>query len=161
MASVNVPTPTKRSLSLYNPNTKESFTGIYRHNDEYDPKELAKISHLMRDYRTGEIKKIDKNLIDLLYALAQKLKAEKPIHVISGYRNPKSNAQLKNQGRKPAKNSYHVKGQAADIRLPGYRTSALRKAAYQIKRGGVGYYPHLRFVHVDVGPVRFWNGKKS
>jgi len=161
LASINVLTPTTRPISLYNPHTKESFVGIYRHNGEYDPHALAKINHLMRDTRTGEVKKIDTQLLDLLSALANKLKAEKPFHVISGYRNPKSNAQLRKQGWKAAKNSYHLKGQAADIRLPGCRTSVLRKAAYQIKKGGIGYYPRLRFVHIDVGPVRFWNGNKS
>ena len=115
----------------------------------------------MRDTRTGEVKNIDKQLLDLMYALAKKLKAEEPFHVISGYRNPKSNAQLMKQGLNAAKNSYHVKGQAADVRLPGYRTSVLRKAAYQLKKGGVGYYPQLKFVHIDVGPIRYWNGKKS
>jgi uncharacterized protein YcbK (DUF882 family) len=161
LASIKALNTTKRSLSLYNPHTKESFAGIYRLNGEYDSHALAKINHLMRDTRTGEVKEIDKQLLDLMYALAEKLKAEEPFHVISGYRNPKSNAQLMKQGRNAARNSYHVKGQAADIRLPGNRTSMLRRAAYQIKKGGVGYYPHLRFVHIDVGPIRYWNGKKS
>ena len=154
-------TLTKRSLSLYNPHTKENFDGMYKYNGEYVPEALVKINHLMRDTRTGEVKPINKKLLDLMSALAEKLKADKPIHVISGYRNPKSNAQLMKQGKSAVKNSFHIKGQAADIRLPGYRTSVVRKAAYQIKKGGVGYYPKMRFVHIDVGPVRFWNGKKS
>jgi uncharacterized protein YcbK (DUF882 family) len=24
--------------------------------------------------------------------------------------------------------------------------------------GGVGYYPESKFVHADVGPIRFWRG---
>ena len=54
-----------------------------------------------------------------------------------------------------AKNSFHLKGQAADMRLPGYKTSILRKA-FELKGGGVGYYPKSRFVQIDVGPVRYW-----
>jgi uncharacterized protein YcbK (DUF882 family) len=161
LAGVKALSSTPRSLCLYNPNTKESFNGIYRCNGEYVSPALSKINHLMRDTKTGEIKEISKQLLDLMYALTQKLKSEEPFHVISGYRNPKTNAQLMKQGKNAAKNSFHVKGQAADIRLPGYRTSVLRKAAYQLKKGGVGYYPRLRFVHIDVGPVRYWNSKKS
>ncbi|MEJ2247676.1 MAG: DUF882 domain-containing protein [Acidobacteriota bacterium] len=44
--------------------------------------------------------------------------------------------------------------------MPGYKASALRRAAYKLKKGGVGYYPKLRFVHIDVGPIRYWTGKK-
>jgi uncharacterized protein YcbK (DUF882 family) len=150
---------TKRTLSLYNPNTKESFDGIYRCNGAYVSPALKKINRLMRDTRTGEVKAIDIKLLDLMFDLANRLKADVPIQVISGYRNAKSNSRLVRQGWKAAKNSYHLKGQAADIRLPGYRTSVLRRAAFQIKKGGVGYYPHLHFVHIDVGPVRYWNGK--
>ncbi|MDH4008208.1 MAG: DUF882 domain-containing protein [Desulfuromonadales bacterium] len=32
----------------------------------------------------------------------------------------------------------------------------MRKAALELGRGGVGYYPKSNFVHVDTGPVRRW-----
>jgi uncharacterized protein YcbK (DUF882 family) len=35
-------------------------------------------------------------------------------------------------------------------------TLKLRKAALALQRGGVGYYPHSDFIHVDVGRVRQW-----
>ena len=34
----------------------------------------------------------------------------------------------------------------------------LRRAALDLKRGGVGYYPVSNFVHVDTGRVRQWSG---
>jgi uncharacterized protein YcbK (DUF882 family) len=37
------------------------------------------------------------------------------------------------------------------VKLP-----VLRDAAYELKRGGVGYYPGPDFVHVDTGRVRRW-----
>jgi len=32
----------------------------------------------------------------------------------------------------------------------------MRRAAMAMRAGGVGYYPRSRFLHVDVGPVRYW-----
>jgi uncharacterized protein YcbK (DUF882 family) len=160
LASIRSETQTEKSLFLYNPHTKETFCGIYRRNGEYLPQALENINRIMRDTRTGRVKAIDKHLLNLLHDLSMKLKAQDPFHVISGYRTPKSNAKLRKQGRGAAKNSYHLKGKAADIRLPGYRTSVLRRAACEMKKGGVGFYPRLKFVHVDVGPVRYWKGNR-
>jgi uncharacterized protein YcbK (DUF882 family) len=40
--------------------------------------------------------------------------------------------------------------------MPGVNTLKLRKAALALARGGVGYYPHSDFIHVDTGRVRGW-----
>ena len=55
-----------------------------------------------------------------------------------------------------AKRSYHMQGKAIDVRLPGFDSSQLRKAAISLKGGGVGYYSSSNFVHLDVGRVRYW-----
>ena len=112
----------------------------------------------MRDFRKPDTKPIDTNLLDLLSAISMRLNPEKPFHVISGYRSPETNAKLRKRGTGAAKNSYHTQGKAVDIRLPGCRTSVLRRTAYKLKKGGVGYYPHRGFVHIDVGPIRYWKG---
>jgi uncharacterized protein YcbK (DUF882 family) len=148
----------ERSLSLYNPRTKERFNGIYWGNGIYVTGALEKINRLMRDVRTNDVIQIDTHLLHLISAISIKLKTEKPFHVISGYRSPETNSLLVKSGIGAAKNSYHLKGQAIDIRLPGLRTSALRRAASELEKGGVGHYPRRRFVHIDVGPVRYWNG---
>jgi uncharacterized protein YcbK (DUF882 family) len=148
----------ERSLSLYNPHTKDSFNGIYWRKGKYVTDALKNINHIMRDFRTHDIKQIDTHLLDMLSAMSIKLKPEKPFHVISGYRSPETNAKLRKRGKGAAKNSYHIQGKAVDIRLPGYRTSVLRRTAHNLKGGGVGYYPHQRFVHIDVGPIRYWKG---
>jgi uncharacterized protein YcbK (DUF882 family) len=36
------------------------------------------------------------------------------------------------------------------------KTTVLRDAARELRRGGVGYYRDLDFVHVDTGRVRTW-----
>jgi uncharacterized protein YcbK (DUF882 family) len=148
----------ERSLSLYNPHTKDSFNGVYWRNGRYVSEALKNINHIMRDFRAHDIKQIDTHLLDLLSVIATKLKPEKPFHIISGYRSPETNAKLRKRGKGAAKNSYHIQGKAVDIRLPGYRTSVLRRTAHNLKGGGVGYYPHQRFVHIDVGPIRYWKG---
>ncbi len=149
----------ERSLSLFNPHTKEGFEGIYWCDGDYVPNALNNINHIMRDIRTGAVKPIDTHLLDLIFSISIKLKPAAPVRVISGYRSQKTNTLLRKRGNGAAKKSYHIKGQAVDIRLPGHRTSVLRKAAYELKKGGVGYYPKRRFVHIDVGPVRYWTGK--
>ena len=146
----------ERYLSLYNPRNKESFNGAFWKNGAYDTGALNDINYLMRDVRVDAIKQIDKDLLDLIFTISVKLRAQKPFHVISGYRTPKTNALLLKRNSCAAKNSYHIKGQAIDIRLPGVQTSILRRAAFKLKKGGIGYYPQRRFVHIDVGPVRYW-----
>lgn len=146
----------ERSLSLYNPNTKEALDTIYWSDGKYVPKALAEINHIMRDSYTGEIKPIDTRLLDLLHAIRTDLKTEKPFHIVSGYRSPVTNALLRKRGMGAAKNSFHMKGKAVDIRLAGCRISSLRRVTMNLRGGGVGYYPYYRFVHVDVGPVRYW-----
>ena len=158
LAAIKELTTKDKSLSLYNPHTKDSFSGVYWRNGKYVTDALKNINHIMRDFRAHDIKQIDTHLLDLLSAMSIKLKPEKPFHVISGYRSPETNAKLRKRGKGAAKNSYHIQGKAVDIRLPGYRTSVLRRTAHKLKGGGVGYYPHQKFVHIDVGPIRYWKG---
>ncbi|MBW2408018.1 MAG: DUF882 domain-containing protein [Deltaproteobacteria bacterium] len=157
-AAIDELATTERTLSLYNPHTKDSFNGVYWRKGKYVTDALKNINHIMRDFRAHDIKQIDTHLLDLLSAMSIKLKPEKPFHVISGYRSPETNAKLRKRGKGAAKNSYHIQGKAVDIRLPGYRTSVLRRTAHKLKGGGVGYYPHQKFVHIDVGPIRYWKG---
>ena len=146
-----------RSLFLYNPNTKESLHRTYWSDGHYDLQALADINHIMRDQHTGEIKSIDTDLRDLLCAIGAALHSKRPLHVISGYRSAITNILLRKRGRPASKNSYHLQGKAADIRIPGRQLSVLRNVSMQLKRGGVGYYPLSGFLHVDVGPIRYWS----
>ena len=156
IAAVNKFISPERSLSFYNTHTGEKLKAVYSANGDYLPDALADINYLLRDYRTGDIKKIDTLLLDLLYALKKKLKAREPFQVISGYRSPKTNAMLARRSSGVAKNSQHLYGKAVDIRLPECSLDYLHRAAVSLKAGGVGYYPKSNFVHVDVGRVRYW-----
>jgi uncharacterized protein YcbK (DUF882 family) len=163
LASIPDDNPQDRTLWLYNPVNEETLTATYWINGHYVPDALEKIDYIMRDHRTGEVKSIDLGLINLLHTIKIHIGLDEPFHVVSGYRCRKSNELLRKSGRNAARNSYHLKGQAADIRLPDGHLASLRKVATVIKGGGVGYYPRDNFVHVDVGPVRYWSprGRKK
>ena len=155
MASMTTGEEEKR-LRLFNPRTKEVLETTFCDQDGYAPRALADIDYLMRDLRSEEIKSIDTRLVDLLYDIQTRLQLEEPIHIISGYRSPATNERLRKQGWAASRNSYHLHGKAVDIRHPKTSTAGLRRAAFELKQGGVGYYPRLNFVHLDMGPLRFW-----
>jgi uncharacterized protein YcbK (DUF882 family) len=156
LAAVRHWLPSERSLSFYNIHTREGLEIAYWGQGAYVPTALSEINHILRDHRTDEIRPIDPHLLDLLYAIQKTLAANSPFHILSGYRSPATNSYLRRRGRGVAKNSLHMQGKAADVRLPGCDLPVLRRAALDLKGGGVGYYPRADFVHLDVGPLRFW-----
>jgi uncharacterized protein YcbK (DUF882 family) len=148
--------PPKRSLSFYNTHTGEELEVAYWSHGRYRKRALADIDRILRDHRTGDVKAIDIRLLDLVHALGQALDARGPFHVISGYRSPKTNALLRTKGNGVASRSLHLQGKAVDIRLPGCDLAVLRRAAQELRGGGVGYYPEPDFLHIDVGRLRYW-----
>jgi uncharacterized protein YcbK (DUF882 family) len=146
----------ERGLSFYNTHTGENMEAVYWNQGMYIPQALADINYILRDYRTGEVKEINTDLLDLLFALRQKLETTEPFNIISGYRSPETNYFLSSMSKGVVKNSMHIQGMAIDIRLPGYELKTLQRAAIDLRRGGVGYYPSSDFVHVDVGRIRYW-----
>ena len=145
-----------RNLSFYNLHTDEYLDVCYCRNGRYDPAALKKINYILRDHRSGDVKPIDVQLLDLLHTISLKTRSQSPFHVISGYRSPTTNSKLRKKSKGIASRSLHMYGKAIDIRLPGYSTWRLRDVAMAVKGGGVGFYPKADFVHVDVGRVRFW-----
>ena len=82
--------------------------------------------------------------------------ANEPYMLLSGYRSPETNAMLRRRSSGVAKNSLHMKGQAADLRLGSRSVSQMARAASACRAGGVGRYSRSNFVHMDCGPVRSW-----
>jgi uncharacterized protein YcbK (DUF882 family) len=148
--------PAARQLDFYNLHTGESSTVSYWEQGHYLAGGLAEIDYVLRDFRTGDVHPIDPYLLDLVHRVRLTMAYDGPVHVISGYRSPKTNAMLAERSGKVAKNSYHVKGMAIDLRLPGRRLEDVRGTAMQLGGGGVGFYPESQFVHLDTGPVRAW-----
>jgi uncharacterized protein YcbK (DUF882 family) len=147
-----------RSLAFVHTHTGETLTIPYRTGACYAAGCLDAVNHLLRDFRTGDVHRIDPGLLDILCALQDRSGADEPFQVISGYRSPRTNAMLRGQSAASgvAEHSLHLQGQAIDVRLAGVRTLRLAELARELQRGGVGYYAASDFVHVDTGRVRHW-----
>ncbi|MDT8282978.1 MAG: DUF882 domain-containing protein [Gammaproteobacteria bacterium] len=156
MASATLATVRDRELSFYNTHTGEKLSATFWSDGNYQDDAVKEISWILRDHRTNTASSIDCKVMDLLCQLQAKVEYQGEIHVISGYRSPASNAMLNKKSSGVAKRSYHMLGQAIDIRLPGFDTAELHRAAKSLKVGGVGYYAKSDFVHLDVGRVRYW-----
>ena len=144
-------------LAFHSLHTGETVEAAFWLDGAPVPEGLREIDHALRDHRNGEVKEIDVNLLHLLHSLKDKLGARQPFNLISGYRSPATNAMLRKTGNGVAKKSYHMRGMAVDVALPGFELKALRRAAIELKGGGVGYYPKPGFIHVDTGPPRQWS----
>lgn len=90
--------------------------------------------------------------IELLQQLRDVLR--KPIFVAAAYRSIKHNAAV---GGSP--NSRHLKGEAYDIKVPGFTPRQVALAAQRLGFTGIGVYIHngQYFTHLDVRPTpSYW-----
>lgn len=93
--------------------------------------------------------------IKVRIALMDKLEALRGLvgemHVLSGYRSPEHNKEVGG-----AAQSKHVLGEAADISMARHDPAEFYDAARQVGFLGIGFYPSQNFIHVDLGPKRWW-----
>ena len=153
-----IPVAQPKWVAVHNLHTAEKLEAVYWENGAYVPDALEALNKVLRDHRTGQETTMHVELFDLMSDIHRKTETRQPFQVISGYRSPASNALLSERSGEVAKHSLHMDGKAMDIYLEDVALDRLRLAALDIKRGGVGYYPESRFVHVDVGRVRHWQG---
>src|SRR5271155_5059328 len=147
----------EHSLLLYNTHTGERIDIVYRRGEQYIPGALAKLDYFLRDHNTGDVRHFDPRLYDILADLTSSVgHPNGEIDIVCGYRTPSTNESLRAHTTGVAKNSLHIQAEAIDLRMPGVDTLTLRRAALALRRGGVGYYPHSDFIHVDTGRVRQW-----
>ncbi|HUY69219.1 MAG TPA: DUF882 domain-containing protein [Alphaproteobacteria bacterium] len=147
-----------RYIVLVRAHTPERRALVYYHNGGYDPRALRAIDYLFRDRRTGTVGRIDPLLIDFLVDIRTRLDLPEtvPFEILSGYRTPESNAILARTNNHVAMESTHMRGWAADFRIPGVSGEAIADVARTMQRGGVAYYPGDNHVHVDIGGLRTW-----
>ena len=147
-----------RRIRMYSGRTGESIDTIYWIEGKYVKEALKEINYFMRDWRTDGTLSMDARTVDIMAASHALMDANEPYMLLSGYRSPQTNAMLRARSGGVAKNSLHMKGQAADLRLKSRSISQMAKAAQACHSGGVGKYRGSNFVHMDCGPVRSWNG---
>jgi uncharacterized protein YcbK (DUF882 family) len=143
-----------RRLALVNAHTKERFAGPYRDAKGPIPSAMAELSHFLRDFHSGQRIAFDVAAIDFLAAVMAAVGAERAT-VLSAYRTLATNRMLARTTFGVADNSQHLYGRAIDITLDARLEDAMQ-AARAMRRGGVGWYPHSHFIHIDSGPVRNW-----
>ena len=117
----------------------------------------APFAELARDHYTNQAAPMDARLFDTVVRAASQFHA-RYVEIVSGFRAPKYQLMLRKKGHEVARESQHPLGQAVDFRIPNVTTKVLLRWVRSLHLGGVGYYPESKFVHADVGRVRFWRG---
>ena len=145
-----------RELAFEAAHTGEKLTVPYFDNGRYVRDALQAVKHIMRDHRNDQEHDIDPALLDVLTVLRERLGTTSPVTIVSAYRSPETNAMLAAQSGGVAKNSYHLRGQAIDIRMDDRTTREIFQVALNMQAGGTSRYGRSDFVHIDTGPVRTW-----
>ena len=147
-----------RRIRMYSGRTGESMDTIYWIEGDYIKDALKEINYFMRDWRTDQSVGMDARAVDIMAAAHSLLDVNEPFMLLSGYRSPQTNAMLRSRSSGVARNSLHMRGQAADLRLKSRSVSQMAQAAAACASGGVGSYSRSNFVHMDCGTVRTWRG---
>jgi uncharacterized protein YcbK (DUF882 family) len=147
-----------RTLAIIHEHTKESAQITFKRNGFYDQQALEQLNWLLRDWRTDQKIRMEPRLFDIVWEVYRSVGASEPVHVVSAYRAPETNAMLRRRSRAVSEFSQHMAGKAMDFFLPGVDMARVRAVGMKLQYGGVGFYPYSAhsFVHLDAGSVRAW-----
>ena len=151
--------PAPRRLRLVNSHTGETFEGTYRNDSGPIDRVMEDLSIFLRDHHSGEKIQMDVGVIDFLADILDAV-GETNATILSAYRTAETNAMLARTTFGVAEHSQHIYGRALDVSLRSKLGEAMN-AARAMQRGGVGWYPHSGFIHIDTGPVRSWTLDES
>jgi len=148
------------SLTIQSVHSGDRTTVRYRRADDtYDQEAVARVARVLRS-RDGTVGPVSLRFLELL-ARVQALDGGAPLRVLSGYRSPAYNDGLRARGRKAASASLHTEGMAADLAFARERLGPLWHEIRGLDCCGAGLYAAQGFMHVDVGPSRFWEAHTS
>src|ERR1700733_43684 len=142
-------------LRLLDAHTGATFEGVYR--DAAGPivRVMDELCLFFRDRHSGGVIDYDVGVIDFLAAVMAATGQSRAV-VLSAFRSLETNERLAQTNFGVAENSQHIYGRALDVRFDTKLADAMA-IARAMKRGGVGWYPHSGFMHLDSGPVRNWD----
>lgn len=150
--------PPTRSIHIVHAYLNDNVKVVYFTNGRYVASALERLDKALRDTFDDSVAEMDPRLYDYMFGLQREMQHSGPIKVYSAYRSPETNAKLRAKSRGVAKNSFHMRGQALDIMLPGRDLRSTALVAKSLQFGGVGFYSrNSKFVHIDTGDVRSWN----
>ena len=154
-----------RTIEVVRPQSGERAKLLYWKDGEIIESAYEDLCHLLRDVNGKETRRIDPKLFETLWgtqAFVQRYGIDSPIEILSGYRTPASNQKLREQGVPAARQSLHMEGRAADIRLANLNAEVLGGLVKSFRQGGVGFYyragPKGGWIHADTGLQRTWKG---
>src|SRR6516225_6257524 len=142
-------------LRLIDAHTGAIFDGAYRDANGPIARVMDELCVFLRDQHSGRMTSIHVGVIDFL-AHVMAATGQTSAVVLSAFRTPETNAMLARTTFGVAENSQHLYGRALDVRFPARLADAMT-VARAMRRGGVGWYPHSGFIHLDTGPVRNWD----
>ncbi len=146
------------SIHLINANTGKAAQVQYRLPNGSYPAEVRRQVDELFGVPAGSSDHISLRLVSVLDYIEDRY--HQPIEIISGYRSPEYNESLRAKGRLAAKTSMHIEGMAADIRMRKVLSAEWFQTLKAMACCGVGYY-HDNSLHVDTGPVRYWDETTS
>jgi uncharacterized protein YcbK (DUF882 family) len=154
-----------RTLSVIRPASGEKADVLYWKDGEVIDSAYQELCHLLRDVNGKAAIPIDPKLIETLWAsqaFVARYGLDRPLEILSGYRTPASNNRLIEQGVPAARQSLHMSGKAADVRIAGLTEEVLGGLVKSFRKGGVGFYyrsgPKGGWIHTDTGLNRTWKG---
>lgn len=154
-----------RILTMTRPASGERSTLLYWKDGEVIDSAYQELCHLLRDVNGKETAPIDPKLLETLWgaqAFVARYGIDSPVEVLSGFRTQSSNLKLIEQGIPAARQSLHMEGRAADIRIANLNEEVLGGLVRSFRQGGVGFYyrggPRGGWIHADTGLSRTWKG---